>query len=88
MFDLNDDSIVDTSKHRPCIHQMTQTFGPLLEHPYPKTQENMQQHLRSYFQGWAKWAFVCISQAHMHEGPTQQLLLIVNTSLVDMESNT
>jgi hypothetical protein len=24
----------------------------------------------------------------MHEGPTQQLLLIVNTSLVDMESNT
>ncbi len=32
--------------------------------------QNSRNHattLGSYFQGWAKWAFVCISQAHMHK---------------------
>jgi hypothetical protein len=30
---------------------MTPTFGPLLEHPYPKIQETMQQHLGHIFKG-------------------------------------
>ncbi len=67
---------------------MTPTFGPLLQHPYPKTQQNMQQHLSHIFKGEQNGHLFCISQAHMHESQTQQLLLIVDTSLVDMESNT
>jgi hypothetical protein len=56
---------------------MTPTFGPLLEHPYPKIQETMQQHLGHIFKGE--------QNGHLF---AQQLLLIVDTSLVNMESNT
>jgi hypothetical protein len=50
MFDLSGDSIAHKSKHRPSF-EMTPTFGPLLEHPYPKIQETMQQHLGHIFKG-------------------------------------
>ncbi len=64
MFDLSGDSIAHTSKHRSCIY--SKWYQHLLEHPYPKTQENMQQHLGHIFKGEQNghlFAFI----KHVHE---------------------